>query len=316
MTSERPILLPERGASHDRVLPFTIEGMDVRGRALRLGDAVEAALAAHRYPPALARLAAEALALVGLFGSMLEAGGILTLQIKAASAAPVDFLVADFAAPGDLRCYAGADFARLADLPEDAALPLLLGSGGTLALTLDPAGGGERYQGIVPLDGASLAEAAIGYFEASEQIPTRLALAAGRAPGSGRLRAGAVMIQTLARGEAGGPRLSLATEREDWNRAAILLGSVRREELLDPALALETLLFRLFHEEGVRVYEPLPLRHRCRCRRDRLAEVLASLPPAELADLVEQEGTIRTDCQFCGKTRDFTLEELASRASG
>lgn len=313
MPAERPILLPDRQAAGDRLLPFSIEGLDIRGRALRLDQALGAALAVHRYPPALARLSAEALALVGLFGSMLGEGGILTLQIKAANVAPVDFLVADFAAPGDLRAYAGADHARLADLPEDADLPALLGIGGTLALTLDPGHGGERYQGIVPLDGASLAEAAIGYFEASEQIPTKLALAAGRDPASGRLRAGAIIIQTLARGETGGPRLSLAGDRDGWNRAAILLASARREELLDPAITLETLLFRLFHEEGVRVYEPLALRHRCRCRRDRLAGVLAGLPASELEKLVEREGVIRTSCQFCGKTRDFTLQELAKR---
>ncbi|RMD87553.1 MAG: Hsp33 family molecular chaperone [Alphaproteobacteria bacterium] len=305
---DRPIILPGHD-SDNRALPFAIEGMDVRGRAVRLGTAVDAIVTAHAYPPAVAGLLAETLALTALLGSLLKEDGVITVQAKGSTRAPIDFLVADFSTPGDLRGYAtlhaGPD-----DVPpaEDAALGELLGAEGTLVITLDQGARGQRYQGVVPLDAPDLATAAESYFSRSEQIPTALRLAAGRDAVSGHWRARGIMIQHLARGGASGPAAS-EVEQENWRRARLLMESVRREELLDPQLDLETILFRLFHEDGVRVFEPIGIAPRCRCSRARLRDVIARFSAADRAEITIG-GEIVARCQFCGKTYHFDPAEF------
>ncbi len=309
---DRPIILPEHGGDN-RVLPFAIEGMDVRGRAVRLGTAVDSIIGACSCPAAVAGLLAETLALAALLGSLLKDAGTVTVQAKGAAGAAIDFLVADFRTPGDLRGHATLHAGR-GDTPlaEGAGLRALLGAEGMLVITLDQGVGGRRYQGVVPLDAPDLATAAETYFVRSEQIPTALRLAAGRDAVSGHWRAGGIMIQHLARGGASGPEAGREGEHEheNWRRARLLMESVRRGELLDPQLDLETLLFRLFHEDGVRVFEPVEIAHRCRCSRDRLEAVIARFTAAERAGMTIG-GEIVARCRFCGRTYRFDPAEFA-----
>jgi len=297
-------------APDDRVQPFQIEGMDVRGRAVRLGPAVEEIVTAHAYPPALSWLLGEFLALTAMLGSIVKTEGLLTVQAKATSKAPVDFVVADFAAPDALRGYAKLDEETAGTVPADAGFRELLGEGGHLALTIEQGRDKERYQGIVELSGQGLADCAVTYFEQSEQTPTTVRLACGREPQSQRWRAGGMMIQHLAGGTRDRPdtrkhlRVIDSSEEENWNRAALLMNSVKSEELLDPELDLNTLLYRLFHEEGVRVFEPVDVAHRCRCSPERLRNVLDRFSKAELADMVVG-GEIVATCQFCGAAYRF-----------
>jgi len=311
--ADRGIILGDSGSGDNRVRPFRIEGMDVRGRAVRLGTALDAILAAHAYAPPLAALTGEMVALAALLGSMLKSDGIVTLQARGADGAPVDFLVADFATPGDLRGYAEHDAERLAALPEDASLNAMLGEGGTLAITLDQGRDSERYQGIVELTGESLAACAMEYFARSEQTPTAVRLAAGRDPVSGHWRSGGVMVQHLATGGGTARPVGEETqaELEDWRRATLLMDSVSRPELLDPALGLDALLYRLFNEDGVRVFEPLELVHRCRCSRARLMSVLRSYDRAALEDMMD-DGEIQATCRFCSATYSFDADALYS----
>lgn len=311
--ADRRIVLDDAGSADNRVRPFRIEGMDVRGRAVRLGTAVDAILSAHAYAPPLAELTGEMVALAALLGSMLKSEGVVTLQARGGGGAPVDFLVADCATPGDLRGYAEHDAARIAALPADAPLEALLGTGGHLAITLDQGRDSERYQGIVELGGDSLAACAMDYFARSEQTPTAVALSAGRDPVSGHWRAGGIMVQHLATGGGTARPVGEETqsELESWRRATILMNSVRPEELRDPALDLDSLLFRLFNEDGVRVFAPLDLVHRCRCSRARLKSVLQSHDRTALDDMIE-DGFIYATCRFCSATYSFEVETLFS----
>jgi len=304
------------GETEDRVQPFQIEGMDVRGRAVRLGPAVDQIATAHAYPPALARQLGEFLALTAMLGSMVKSDGLLTVQAKAGDCAPVNFVVADFAAPDALRGYANLDEEATAALGEEAAFRDLLGQSGHLALTIEQGREKERYQGIVDLAGESLADCAMSYFEQSEQTPTAIQLACGRGA-DGRWAAGGMMVQHLAGGTRDRPdrhkhlHIIDSSEEENWTRAALLMNSVKADELLDPDLELNTLLYRLFHEEGVRVFEPVDLVHRCRCSQQRIRNVLDSFSKAELADMVV-DGEIVATCQFCGAAYRFAPEEVGT----
>ncbi|WP_281300591.1 MULTISPECIES: Hsp33 family molecular chaperone HslO [unclassified Iodidimonas] len=307
--NNRPIILPESGSLDNLVKPFQIEGMNVRGRAIRLGTAVHDIITAHEYPQPLAILVGELVVLSGLLGSILKYEGKVTIQAKARDQAAVNFLVADFETPGHVRGYADYKAAALADLGLDASFRSLIGAGGYMAMTIDQGADMERYQGIVDLDGDNLSDCAITYFLNSEQTPTALRLACGLDPVSGHWRAGGIMVQHLAHGEEGGPRLLDRDEQENWRRASILMQSVKSRELLDPQLDLDQLLYRLYHEDGVRVFEPTDIDHRCRCSRERLLSVLQSFPASDLADMVE-EGRITANCQFCNRHYEFSPEDI------
>lgn len=304
----RPIVVKDGGAD-DLVRPFSIEGMEVRGRLVRLGAAVEEIIAAHAYEPPLSHLVAELVALVSLLGSLMKFDGVLTIQAKAEEGAPLRFLVADYHAPGHVRAYVEKSAGHEGPLDAEAGLSTLMGAGGYLAMTIDQGSDMERYQGIVALEGDRLADCAMSWFRQSEQTPTALRLSAGRDPVSGHWRAGGVMVQHLARGEDGGPRLLDRNEAEHWRRASILMESVRDTELLDPALDADQLLYRLYHEDGVRVYEPIPLAHRCRCSRKRLTSVLKSFGPDDLAAML-RDGRVEATCQFCSRLYLFHPEEI------
>jgi molecular chaperone Hsp33 len=296
---------PRPAASDDVVIPFSIVGSGVRGRIVRLGALITHIIARHDYPASVGRLIGESVALTALLGSGLKFEGRFILQAR--TDGPVDLLVAEFATPGRIRAYAHFDTARLGAAAAPAE-PALLGAG-NLAMTVDQGPHTERYQGIVPLDGGALADAAHVYFRQSEQIPTRLHLGAGELavpPFGGEAqswRAGGIMIQHLP-GEGG---RGTAADADGWDRARHLLDTVSPDELLDPMLAPERLLYRLYHEDGVRAAPARPLADSCHCSRERVEILLASFPPGEIAEMVE-DGRIRVTCEFCGTLYEFSPE--------
>ncbi|HUU26091.1 MAG TPA: Hsp33 family molecular chaperone [Methyloceanibacter sp.] len=293
----------------DLVLPFQAEQADVLGRLVKLGPTVDTILSRHAYPDPVSRLLGEAVALTALLGASLKSDGKLILQ--ATTDGPVDLLVADYQVPGELRGYARFDAERLAALTSDDDVTLL--GEGHLAMTIDRGVDTERYQGVVPLEGESLTEAADTYFRQSEQLPTFIRLAVARhyragngGEGAWTWRAGGLLVQKLTR-EGG-----VASEKdfeEDWMRAKSLAETVEDHELLDPMLPPERLLYRLFHEEQVRVYRAVPLQTYCSCSRERVEELLARFSPEELADMVV-DGEVWVTCEFCNARYNFDPESF------
>lgn len=310
----------------DLVQPFQIEDLGIRGRIVRLGPLVDRVLTSHNYPEPVSRLLGEALALAVMIGSALkfpdDKGGRFILQTR--SNGPVTMLVADYEWPGRVRAYAQMNEARVAESISQGRISTadLMGEG-YLALTIDQGADMEPYQGIVALDAQGLSQAAHEYFASSEQIATRIRVAAGpyyhREPGGPsekNWRAGAIMIQHIARdGGITGHREDpddqrpITDEEENWNRAAILLGTVEDHELLDPSLAPTRLLYRLFHEDGVRAFGPSPVAFGCHCSEERMARVLCSFGAEEIDDLAE-EGKITVTCEFCSEVYDFSASDL------
>lgn len=298
----------------DLSLPFQIEQCDVRGRLVRLGPALDRMLSRHNYPEPVAHLLAEATVLVATMASALKFDGIFSVQAKGDG--PVSTLVVDFRTPGDLRGYANFDAERLEALAlgpgsERALIPLLLGKG-YLAFTIDPQSEDmERYQGIVDLSGATLAEAAHAYFAQSEQLNARIVLAAvhRKAPGEARRhwRAGGILLQQLPLKSGG---LSAEDRVFAWEKVTALLGTTKAEELTDPALSHNELLFRLFHEDGVRVYEAAALQDRCTCSADKVRGILSTFAPDEIADMATPDGLITVTCQFCSDSYSFPADAV------
>ena len=280
----------------DRSLGFSVAARNVRGQMVRLDTALNAVLAAHDYPAPLARLLAEALTVTALIGATLrQDDGMLTLQAQARGGA-VSLLVCDYRG-GAVRGYLEYD----ADADFDGSLPLgaLFGEG-HLAITLDQTEASERYQGIVPLEGDSLAHAIEGYFANSEQLPTLIRIGVAGSAETGWI-AGGLLVQHLARRELGGERLDVARLHPDWEHVMTLASTVSAEELTDPALTAETLLWRLFHEEEVRITPgPTPARG-CRCTIAHFQGVLQSFPEAERVDMRGDDGKISVDCKFCSR---------------
>jgi molecular chaperone Hsp33 len=287
----------------DVVLGVTIPSRNARGRIARLGPTLDAILANHNYPPAIEKLLAEALTLTALLGALLkDPSGQMTLQAQT-EGRPVDLLVCDFLG-GELRGYVRHDPEKLASLPESPKLPDLFGRG-YLAITFDQPATEERYQGIVPLEGNGLGEAAQSYFSQSEQIPSLVRLAVARK--DGHWSAGGLLLQHLPEGEEGRERLHTRLDHPDWPHVAILGGSVKPEELTDLTLPLDSLIWRLFHEEDeVRTLDAFQLEKGCRCDRDYVQSVIARFSPEERAAMVGDDGVIRVDCAFCSTS--FPLE--------
>lgn len=289
----------------DRALGFTIPDRHARGRIVRLGPVLDTILAAHAYPAPIEALLAEALTLAALIGSTLkDAGGQLTLQAQTQTGI-VTLLVCDYKG-GELRGYVQYDADRLAAAPENPSLFALFGQG-YLAITFDQASTGERYQGIVPLDGDSLSAAAEHYFLQSEQIPTLVRVGVG-----GRV-AGGLLLQHLPEGEDGRERLHTRLDHPEWEHVAILGQTMKAEELADPALPLETLVWRLFNEESeVRLHGDTALVRGCRCSPDYIAQVLAKFPAEEQQAMADETGTIFVDCAFCARKFPVTPTALDS----
>lgn len=310
----------------DLVLPFQTVRSGVMGRLVRLGTVADTIVRRHDYPEPVSEALGQALALTAMLGAALKFEGKLIVQTKTDGV--LDFLVVNFETPGRLRGYASFDKERWASLKNGGEVEQgkLLGSG-HLAMTIDQGGSTDRYQGIVSLDRQHLGEAALTYFRQSEQLPTfiRLAVARHYVAGEGgagdgwRWRAGGLMLQYIAP-EGGRLRSEAATEEEeqrligedddDWTRTRLLAATVEDHELLDPTLAPERLLIRLFHEEGVRVYPPLPLEERCRCSRERVETFLTRFGREELSDLLEEDGGVTVTCEFCNTKYRFTPEEF------
>ncbi len=293
----------------DRALAFAIPTRSARGRIVRLGPALDAVLRAHAYPPAIERLLAEALTLAALVGSTLkDASGQLTMQTQAKEGV-VQLLVCDYRG-GEVRGYIQYDADRLAEAPERPSLFALFGQG-YLAITFDLETTRERYQGIVPLDGETLAEAVENYFVQSEQIPSMVRLGVVKQPGGGTV-AGGLFLQHLPEGEVGRERLHTRLDHPEWEHVAALGATMGGDELADSGVPLETLVWRLFNEEeNVRVLASIPLARGCRCTPDHIASVLAKFPVEEQRDMADEDGLIQVDCAFCARKFPVTITEVA-----
>jgi molecular chaperone Hsp33 len=318
--AETPIRAPSPVPVDDAVLPFEVNSLDLRGRLTRLGPALDELLDKHDYPAPVGKLLGEAIVLTTLLGSSLKFDGRFILQTQ--TDGPVSFLIVDFQAPDRLRAYARYDAKRLTPGLDSGAL---LGHG-HLAMTIDQGPDMSRYQGLVALEGGSLEDAAHEYFLRSEQIPTRVRLAVGEEWRGGegpkhRWRAGGMLLQFLPKaperarqpdlhpGDAPeGAVTHTVTEDDAWVEGQSLIATVEDVELIDPDLSGERLLYRLFHERGVRVFAPLPLRAQCSCSRDAVASMLKSFAPKDRADMVK-DGKVAVTCEFCSSVYEFTPEE-------
>jgi molecular chaperone Hsp33 len=290
--------IPPGETGFDQLLGFTIPLRHARGRVVRLGPVLNTVLSAHDYPAPIRHLLAEALVLAALIGSLVkDEGSQLTMQAQTQGGI-VELLACDYRA-GELRGYVRHDAERLAMLGANPSLYALFGQA-YLAITFDDAAAGRRYQGIVPLEGDSLSQACEAYFAQSEQVPTLIRTGVkwdGR-----QCVAGGLLVQHLAEGEEGRERLHVRLDHPEWEHVAVMAGSTRHEELIDPALSLEALVWRLFHEEPEIRVEPLALLSRgCRCTPEHYRSVLARFPEAERAEMRGGDGLVAVDCAFCSK---------------
>lgn len=283
----------------DQVLGFTIPAQHARGRVVRLERVLDEILSAHDYPPPITNLLAEALVLTALAGSLLKDDGSQATMQAQTEDGPVKLLVCDFRGD-ELRGYVDFDADKVAALGSDPSLDALFGKG-YLALTFDLANGKGRYQGIVPLEGVSLARAVEGYFTQSEQVPTLIRFAI-EADGP-NWRAAALLLQHLPEGEEGRERLHTRFDHPEWEHVATLAGSLRADELLDPQLSLDAIVWRLFHEEEqVRIFAGPPIARGCRCSQAHYEQVLSQFSEEDRADMRNENGDIVVDCAFCSSS--------------
>ncbi len=311
-------------AGDDHVVPFQVEGLDVRGRAVQLGPMLDAILERHNYPLPVARLVAETVVLTVLLGTSLKFEGKLIIQTK--SNGPVDLVVADFSTPDRVRAYARYNEEALKIAEENGLTqPQHLLGEGILAFTIDQGVHMQRYQGIVPLDGASLEEIAGVYFRQSEQIPTKVRLGVAElldrdenGKPRHRWRAGGMVAQflpeTLERMRQpdlpGGDGADDGFEVDDlWGEASVMVQTIDADELTDPTVGTERLLYRLFHERGVKVYPPQAVYDKCSCSRERLRDVLAALSQDDI-DHAAEDGMVSVSCEFCSTTYSFEATEV------
>lgn len=302
----------------DLVQPFQIDPFRLRGRLVRLGPLIDEILTRHAYPEPVAEMLGAAIALAAALARALKYEGVFTLQTKGDG--PVRMMVANVTTAGAIRGYAQYDADKLARAMAAAqssgndlqgSVPRLLGAG-YLALTVDQGEHTDRYQGIVELNGATLAQCIHHYFRQSEQVEAGLKVAVARiadAAGTKRWRAGCLMIERLPAED----EFERDAEDEGWRRAMILMSSSTSQELVDPLLAPQALLYRLFHEDGVRAFKPRPLAAQCRCSRGRVETVLRALDPDDLADM-KVDGRILVTCEFCSTVYPFVEEEIAALA--
>jgi molecular chaperone Hsp33 len=327
----------EISGSDDRALPFQVEGLDVRGRVVTLGSSIDTILQRHDFPLPVKRLVGEAAVLASLLATSLKDVGRFILQTQ--TDGPVSMIVVDVRTPGQIRATATYDGAAVEEASASgrADAAALLGSG-TLAMTIEQGHSQQRYQGYVPLHAESLQEAAHTYFRQSEQIPTRIRLAVAEmyerdAEGGARQswRAGGIIGQFLPVSEERMRRADLPAgdlpegtephadleEDDAWVEAQALIDTVEDHELTDPAIAAERLLYRLFHERGVRVFEPISLEENCSCSRERIEQVLAQMSSEELAETAASTGgQIEVRCEFCGTEYRFEPAEITPDPDG
>lgn len=328
MTEQSPdpkihVAPPERAPSpvpvDDEVLPFEVGSLDLRGRLTRLGPALDDILTKHDYPAPVGKLLGEAIVLTTLLGSQLKFDGRFILQTQ--TDGPVSFLIVDFQSPDRIRAYARFDKSRLAEGQDSAAL---LGRG-HLAMTIDQGADMKRYQGLVALDGGDLEDAAHEYFLRSEQIPTKVRLAVGEEWRGGegpkhRWRAGGMLLQFLPKAAARAQRdlhpgdapegaaVNEVPEDDAWVEGQSLISTVEDIELIDPDLSGERLLYRLFHERGVRVFAPQSMRAKCSCSREAVSAMLSNFEAKDRAEMVK-DGKVVVTCEFCSSVYEFTPAE-------
>lgn len=290
----------------DALLGFTLPSRSARGRLVRLDDVVDDVLSSHDYPPPITHLLGEALVLAALMGGLLKGSEAqMTMQAQTRQGV-ISLLVCDFRG-GEMRGYADFDSKALESLGANPSLKALFGEG-YLAITFEMDSGTgvtERYQGIVPLEGETLSEACENYFSQSEQVPTMIRVA-GHSSGSDGMAAG-LLVQHLADGEEGRERLHVRMDHPDWEHVAALAGTISHDELLDPALSMEAIAWRLFHEEEqIRIQQGPHLSQGCRCSTEYYASIIARFPPQEQAEMKNDEGIIEVDCAFC--SRKFAVD--------
>jgi molecular chaperone Hsp33 len=313
-------------AADDLVLPFSVEALDTRGRVVRLGPSIDTILSRHGYPDPVARVLGEAAALTVLLGSSVKFQGRFQLQTK--SDGPIAMIVVDFDVPDRLRATARFDPERIAALGPSARKTAELLGRGILAMTIDQGSERSRYQGVVPLEGQGFEEAAHQYFRQSEQIPTRVRLAVAEQFGAGRRawRAGGLMAQFLPSSPErmrqpdlhpgdipeGHPSSEERAPREDdaWVEAKALVDTIEDHELIDPEVASERLLYRLFHERGVRVFEPQGVHESCRCSRERIMAMMRNFSRTDRRDMIGDDGRIGITCEFCSRAYDLDPAEV------
>lgn len=314
--------IPSYG-SDDCVLPFRIEGTDFRGQVVRLGASVNSVLSAHTYPPPVSGMLGEALVLAIMLGSALKFVGKLILQVQ--SDGPISMLVVDYRTEGFVRGYAQVNqdkwlgrFGSHGDAAKSGEPQPVFGDllgDGHFAITVDQGLKKDRYQGIVTLAGDSLGDCAQAYFSQSEQVLTKIKLAVAQLiepGGGGTWRAGGLLLQSMPPAE---PQPDKDGEKhdDDWPRANALLTTAEDHELLDPRVTSEKLLYRLFHEDGVRVFKPKPVTFSCSCDRDSILGLLMSFPKDERQKMVEPDGQIRVRCEFCSSLYEFEPESVEQR---
>ncbi|MEM6811749.1 MAG: Hsp33 family molecular chaperone HslO [Pseudomonadota bacterium] len=303
----------------DIIRPFQLETSSLRGRIVRFDTVLNDILSAHDYPDIVSQLLAETITLCALLSSMLKYEGVFTLQTSGDG--PIKMLVSDVTSDGDIRACATFDEDRLeeatkqlaafsSDLDEssDNQLAQLLGKG-YIAFTVDQGKNTDRYQGIVELKGRSLIDCVQHYFSQSEQIDTGIKLAVGQR--EGRWRSGGIMLQQMPDegGEKGEKLPSSNYSEDDWRRSMILMQSCTEEELLSLDLHGHDILMRLFHEEGVRIFEPIHLQHQCRCSDDKVKNILMMLDDEEKSEMIE-DGNLSMTCEFCSKQYFFDPESI------
>jgi molecular chaperone Hsp33 len=327
-----PTRAPAATSADDTILPFQVEALDLRGRLVRFGPVIDKILSRHSYPAPVARLLGQAIVLTVLLGSTLKFEGRFILQTQ--SDGPVRMLVVDYTTPDQVRACARFDVTRVAAAITSGTVdPGAMLGHGHLAMTIDQGSDTARYQGIVALEGKDLEHAAHEYFIRSEQIPTRVRLAVAeelRAEGNGarhRWRAGGLLLQFLPASQERthrpdldpddvpeGMQLDELPEDEAWIEGSALVASVQDLELLDPELSSEQLLYRLFHQRGVRVFRSRDLRAHCSCSREKVERMLRSFPQSDRDEMVEN-GKIIVTCEFCNSTYAVDPSEVREAAS-
>ncbi|GHC80333.1 Hsp33 family molecular chaperone [Limoniibacter endophyticus] len=323
MTDTQPSLGDLEYSRDDHVVPFAVEPLDVRGRAVQIGPMLNSIMARHQYPEPVARLLAEAILMTVLIGTAMKFDGKFIVQTR--SDGPVDLLVADFASPDAVRAYARFDAERLAEAVaarKDAPHELL--GAGVLAMTIDQGAHTSRYQGVVALDGSTLEEVARTYFRQSEQIPTDVKMAVARMMlpgGTEEWRAGGLIAQFLPQAPERMRMADLPSGSDDeqeknyepdaaWQEAMALISTIEADELIDPSIRPERLLFRLFHEQGVRVFEGQTVLDKCSCSEEKIRGILSGFTAEELDESTEADGQVHVDCEFCSTRYSFPASDF------
>jgi len=277
------------GTFGDFIQTFQIEDLNIRGRLVRMNQTFHDAIKVHAYPQPLAELIGETMILTAVLASALKYEGIFTLQVQGDG--PVSLIMADITSDGAMRAYAKMKSDCTGDDIAGNSIPQVIGAG-HMAFTVDQGPDMERYQGITELTGASLAECAQNYFRQSEQLETAIAITSSLASGEDMPKAAGLMVQRLPSAGDG------ETEEENWRRAVVLMSSITPSELLDETLSASQILYRLYHEDGVRLFDPRLIRNECRCSEDRVTRTLLSFPRAEI-DSMAEDGLITVTCEFC-----------------